>query len=95
MQYHGHDAVRDFHPQENPNDRLNAPPFPPDEAAMIRSTRIRVGRNLDGYPLGPGIYNTQTRADIEGLIVKAVQSFRGELKGTYYPLNGMSPQVQK
>ena len=35
--------------------KLNAPPFPEDEAAMIISTRIRVGRNLDGFPLGPGI----------------------------------------
>lgn len=61
---------------------------------MIRSTRIRVGRNLDGYPLGPGIYDNQTRADIEGKIVQALNSFTGELKGTYYPLNGMSPQVQ-
>jgi hypothetical protein len=36
---------------------LVAPHFPPDEAAMIISTRIRVGRNLDEYPLGPGITN--------------------------------------
>jgi protein-arginine kinase len=95
MQYHGHDATRDLHPAENPNDRLNAPDFPPDEAAMIRSTRIRVGRNLDGFPLGPGIYNPETRAQIEGMIVKALNSFTGELQGTYYPLYGMSPQVQK
>jgi len=71
-QYHGHDAVHDMHPAENPNNRLNAPDFPPDEAAMIRSTRIRVGRNLDGYPLGPGIYDNNTRAEIEGLVVKAL-----------------------
>jgi hypothetical protein len=36
---------------------LDAPPFPHDEAAMIISTRIRVGRNLAEYPLGPGITN--------------------------------------
>ena len=29
----------------------------PDEHAMILSTRIRVGRNLEGYPLGPGLSN--------------------------------------
>lgn len=38
---------------------LNCPPLPEDEAAMIVSTRIRVGRNLEGYPLGPGITNEQ------------------------------------
>jgi len=36
---------------------LDAPPFPEDDAAMIISTRIRVGRNLADYPLGPGITN--------------------------------------
>ena len=29
--------------------------FAEDDAAMINSTRIRVGRNLADYPLGPGI----------------------------------------
>ena len=62
---------------------------------MIRSTRIRVGRNLAGYPLGPGIYDNNVRAEIEGKVTHALKSFDGDLKGTYYPLNGMSPQVQK
>jgi len=35
--------------------KLNAPALPADEAAMIKSTRIRVGRNLADYPLGPGL----------------------------------------
>ena len=35
--------------------KLNAPPLAADEASMIRSTRIRVGRNLADYPLGPGL----------------------------------------
>jgi len=29
--------------------------FTPEDAAMVVSTRIRVGRNLDGFPLGPGV----------------------------------------
>jgi len=32
--------------------KLKCPKFPKDEDAMINSTRIRVGRNLEGYPLG-------------------------------------------
>jgi len=36
-------------------EELDCPPFADDEAAMIKSTRIRVGRNLADYPLGPGI----------------------------------------
>lgn len=34
---------------------LNAPPFPEADGKMIVSTRIRVGRNLAEYALGPGI----------------------------------------
>ena len=37
--------------------KLNAPLLPEDEAKMIVSTRIRVGRNLADFPLGPGITN--------------------------------------
>lgn len=37
--------------------KLVAPPFSADDAQMIKSTRIRVGRNLEGFPLGPGITN--------------------------------------
>jgi protein-arginine kinase len=33
--------------------------FTPEESAMVNSTRIRVGRNLAGYPLGPGITREQ------------------------------------
>jgi hypothetical protein len=35
--------------------KLITPPFEPKEAALIKSTRIRVGRNLEDYPLGPGL----------------------------------------
>jgi hypothetical protein len=48
--------------------RLNAPPFSEEDAKMIKSTRIRVGRNLDGFPLGPGITNEQ-RIQIEKNVV--------------------------
>ena len=56
---------------------------------MIRSTRIRVGRNLDGFPLGPGITNEQ-RVQIEKTVAKALESFTGDLAGKYYPLNNLT-----
>jgi len=51
--YHG---VKN-HSAEGPmeSSALNAPAFPADEDSMIVSTRIRVGRNLEEYPLGPGV----------------------------------------
>ena len=74
--------------------KLVAPPFSQEDAAMIKSTRIRVGRNLDGYPLGPGITNEQ-RVQIEKSVVQALQSFTGDLAGTYYPLNSMTEAQRK
>lgn len=53
---------------------LNAPPLPEDEAKMIVSTRIRVGRNLDEYPLGPGITKEQ-RDEIMTKVVTACKTF--------------------
>ena len=31
--------------------------FTDEESSYIQSTRIRVSRNLEGYPLGPGVSN--------------------------------------
>jgi len=59
-----------------------------DEAAMIVSTRIRVGRNLAGFPLGPGV-SKQQRLDIMNKVVEAAKTFDDDLKGTFYPLDGM------
>jgi arginine kinase len=69
--------------------KLNAPPFPEDDQKFIISTRIRVGRNLADYPLGPGITNDQ-RKEIEKKVSEALTHMDGDLKGTYYPLNNMT-----
>jgi len=34
---------------------LDCPELDEEDAAMIVSTRIRVGRNLAEFPLGPGV----------------------------------------
>lgn len=62
--------------------------FAEEDAAMVNSTRIRVGRNLAGYPLGPGVSKAQ-RDEIMAKVVKACETFEGDLKGTFYPLDGM------
>jgi hypothetical protein len=36
-------------------EELECPPFSEEDSNMIVSTRIRVGRNLAEFPLGPGI----------------------------------------
>ena len=35
--------------------KLVTPPFSEEDSKFIKSTRIRVGRNLADYPLGPGL----------------------------------------
>ena len=45
---------------------------------MVNSTRIRVGRNLAGYPLGPGVSKEQ-RLEIMHKVVEACESFEGDL----------------
>jgi len=58
---------------------------------MINSTRIRVGRNLADFPLGPGVSKEQ-RLTIMSKVVEACKSFEGDLEGTFYPLEGMSKE---
>ena len=52
--YHGHKKT-DKHVSNMDYTQLKCPPFTSDEASLIKSTRIRVGRNLADYPLGPGL----------------------------------------
>merc|ERR1712198_293642 len=49
----------------------------------VHSTRIRVGRNIDGFGLSPGI-TKQQRIDIEKLMSSALSKLTGDLAGTYY-----------
>lgn len=60
---------------------------------MVNSTRIRVGRNLADVPLGPGVTKEQ-RLDIMDKVVKACNTFEGDLKGKFFPLEGMSKKDQ-
>merc|ERR1711988_1754508 len=56
--------------------------------APVHSTRIRVGRNIDGFGLSPGITKEQ-RLGVENLMKKAFANLKGDLAGTYFPLAGM------
>ena len=60
----------------------------------VHSTRIRVGRNIDGFGLSPGITKDQ-RIAIEKLMASALPKLTGDLAGTYYPLTGMDEGVRQ
>jgi len=65
-----------------------------DPTAPVHSTRIRVGRSIDGFGLSPGITREQ-RQGVENLMKKAFANLTGDLAGSYYPLTGMSEEVRQ
>ncbi len=89
--YHGFGKEDSHQSNLNPED-LNAP-NPDPEGLYIVSTRIRVGRNVDHLPLGPGISKVQ-RDQVESSVVEGLHTLEGELAGNYYPLLGMLKEVQ-
>jgi len=65
-----------------------------DPTAPVHSTRIRVGRSIDGFGLSPGITKEQ-RVGVENLMKTAFANLTGDLAGTYYPLTGMDEKVRQ
>ncbi|KAK7494536.1 hypothetical protein BaRGS_00014189, partial [Batillaria attramentaria] len=61
---------------------------------MIVSTRVRVGRSHDGFGFPP-VLKKEDRVEMERKTVEALNSLEGNLKGTYFPLTGMSKETQK
>jgi len=93
--YHKH-AKEASHGKHNPNmnaKELKAPPLEGEDAAMIVSTRIRIGRNLISFPLGPALTKAQ-RLEIMNMVVKVFQTLEGDLAGKFYPLQGMDKETQ-
>ena len=90
-QYHEFSGTQLHATNLNPAE-INSDNPDPDNHYII-STRIRVGRNLAGMPLGPAISKTQ-RDEVEARIVAALAQLSGSLSGHYYPLTGMSAEVQ-
>ena len=54
----------------------------------IISTRIRVGRNIDGFPLGSMISDKE-RSNVTNTIKSALNKLTGNLTGNYFALNNM------
>lgn len=91
-EYHGHKPEDKHISDMNATGLVNAE-FSEEDSAMVNSTRIRVGRNMADFPLGPGVTKEQ-RLEIMNKVVQACNTFEGDLKGTFYPLEGMSKEDQ-
>jgi arginine kinase len=90
LNYHQH-KLEDTHKSGMTSEELTDYELSEEDAAMIVSTRIRVGRNLAAYPLGPGVTKEQ-RLEIMKMVCEAAESFDDDLKGKFYPLDGMSKE---
>uniref|UniRef100_A0A4D5R960 arginine kinase n=1 Tax=Scolopendra viridis TaxID=118503 RepID=A0A4D5R960_SCOVI len=92
-EYHGGFKSTDKHPPKDFGDVNSLGNLDP-EGGFIISTRVRCGRSLQGYPFNPCLTEAQYK-EMEEKISSTLSSLTGELKGTYYPLTGMSKEVQQ
>ncbi len=66
-----------------------------DDPSLVISTRIRVARNIEGFNLAPNQDDLAEKLKIEELAKKVLSKLTGDLKGTYYPLDGMKEDVRE
>ena len=90
--YHGFDKNDHHRSNLNPDD-LNAPELDTAHDYIV-STRIRVGRNLANYPLGPAISAGQ-RQQIETEVSSLLKILKGGLSGKYYALAELDDKDRK
>lgn len=91
--YHMGFKKSDKHPAKDfgdVNSLVNVDP----SGEYVVSTRIRCGRSLTGFPFNPCLSEEQYK-EIERKANIALGSLTGELKGQYYPLCGMTKEVQQ
>ena len=92
-EYHSPYKLKDGHTSDMNPEKIEAPDLDP-EGRFIRSTRIRVARNLKGFNLTPNLSKAE-RVDLEKKIVGVLNSLTGDLTGTYYPLSGMDEKTRQ
>eukprot|EP01083_Nonionella_stella_P159741 521491_1 len=96
IDYHKLDTLDGFqHPKQNFEFDDAFPSDLDPENQFILSTRIRVARNIEGYPLRGGMSESQTM-ELEQKVKDILEGFEDEdLKGTYYPLKGMDEETRQ
>merc|ERR1719327_1436788 len=83
---HGGYAPSAKHPTDLDVTKLSTTSIDPTGKYVI-STRVRTGRSLRGLRLPP-VCSKDERRDVERVVVKALLSFKDDMKGDYYPLAG-------
>lgn len=62
--------------------------------SYVISTRIRSGRSVRGLALPPGTSRGERR-EVERVLSKALGNLTSDLKGKYFPLNGMTKEEEQ
>merc|ERR1711970_1370421 len=91
--YHVGFSQTDKHPAKDFGDvdsLVNVDP----EGKYVVSTRVRCGRSMEGYPFNPCLTEAQYK-EMEEKVSAALSGLTGEHKGTFYPLTGMTKEVQQ
>lgn len=91
--YHGGFKQTDKHPAKDWGDVDTLGNLDPTGEYVI-STRVRCGRSMEGYPFNPCLTEAQYK-EMEDKLKATLDGFSGELKGSYYPLLGMTKEVQQ
>jgi len=93
--YHKLETLDGFkHPAQNFKFDDAFPGNVDEDGEFVLSTRIRVARNVAGYPLRGGMSEDQTM-ELEQKIKAILESFEDDdLKGKYYPLDGMDEETR-
>uniref|UniRef100_A0A0N4ZXA5 arginine kinase n=1 Tax=Parastrongyloides trichosuri TaxID=131310 RepID=A0A0N4ZXA5_PARTI len=94
-EYHGVDPNKKKQPpvDMDVNKCKEFKPLDP-QGKYIKSTRIRCGRTLGGYPFNPLLTEANYK-EMEEKVRKSLETVKDtELKGTYYPLTGMTKETQ-
>lgn len=91
--YHKFDTTSGRHVTDFDATKIPAIPLDDGGQAVI-STRIRVGRNLRGYPLAPAITREQ-RLEVMQNVASVLGELDGDLQGAFHPLEGMDESVRQ
>ncbi|XP_033109819.1 creatine kinase U-type, mitochondrial-like [Anneissia japonica] len=91
LQRHNGYGPDDIHTTDLDSSKIRGGNFDPK---YVLSSRVRTGRSIRGLNLPPACTRGERR-EVERVVKKALDGLKGELRGTYYPLNNMSERDQE
>merc|ERR1711865_260924 len=92
--WHNYDPETHTHPTDLNPDNVNQTAEQLEKFnKYVASTRIRAARNIRGFALPSGS-TKESAAGVETVLKAAFEKMDGDLKGTYFPLGGMSKEQE-